>query len=392
MNDRSAIMPAKPENAAALKILVVDDMPTNVLVVQLALQKAGYEVIVATTGEEAIQRFSAESPDVILMDVMMPGMDGMEATRRIRKLSGSRWVPIIYLSALTSGEGIIAGLEAGGDDYLPKPVDLRMLFAKMRAMRRIALMQRDLAAYHVSSEQEQKLAERLMARMLSAHSVDDARIRASLWPATRFSGDMVLLRQSCSGDIYVLLADNMGHGLAAALPALPLSQLFASMSDAGFTLSAMAQRMNAEIRKLLPVGHFVAAALVRIDWNNRLLEIRNGGLPGILAIGKDGVTKRFDSTRFAFGVVDGDEFDAGTEVWQWTQPHTLLMFSDGLTEAENAEGRCLAEEEIVAALGRDNSHEGLKSALHAMLIGAPAHDDISVVTVDLSGQERATHD
>ena len=374
----------KPENTSPLKILVVDDTPTNVLVVKVSLEKAGYTVIAAASGEEGIERFTADAPDVILMDVMMPGIDGLEAARRIRTLAGARWVPIIFLSAMGSSAEMVAGLEAGGDDYLAKPVDLALLRAKMRAMQRIAQMQRTLAAYHAQSEQEQKLAERLMGRMLSAHSSSDERVRASLWPATRFSGDMVLVRQSCTGDTYVLLADNMGHGLAAALPALPLSQLFATMSDAGHTLSAMALKLNTETRKLLPVGHFVVGALARIDRHNRLLEIWNGGIPGVLAVSGGCITRRFDSSHPPFGVVDADEFDPTTEVWQWHEAHKLLMFSDGLTEAENAAGRCLSEDEIIAALGADNDHGRLKAALDEMLEGALAHDDISVVTVALN--------
>jgi DNA-binding response OmpR family regulator len=376
----------KPENTSPLKILVVDDTPTNVLVVKVSLEKAGYTVIAAASGEEGIERFTAEAPDVILMDVMMPGIDGLEAARRIRTLAGARWVPIIFLSAMGSSAEMVAGLEAGGDDYLAKPVDLALLRAKMRAMQRIAQMQRTLAAYHEQSEQEQKLAERLMGRMLNAHSSSDEQVRASLWPATRFSGDMALVRQSCTGDTYVLLADNMGHGLAAALPALPLSQVFATMSDAGHTLSAMALKMNAETRKLLPVGHFVVGALARIDHHNHLLEIWNGGIPGVLVISGGRVTHRFESNHLAFGVVDTDEFDPATEVWQWSEPNSLLMFSDGLTEAENAAGRCLSEEEITTALGADNDHERLKAALDEMLEGALAHDDISVVTVALTAK------
>jgi serine phosphatase RsbU (regulator of sigma subunit) len=85
-------------------------------------------------------------------------------------------------------------------------------------------------------------------------------------------------------------------------------------------------------------------------------------------------------------VVDADEFDPTTEVWQWHEAHNLLMFSDGLTEAENAAGRCLSEAEIIAALGEDNDHGRLKTALEQMLEGALAHDDISVVTVALTAQ------
>ncbi len=372
------------ENTSPLKVLVVDDTRTNILILRTALETEGYTVVTASNGAEAIARFQSETPDVILMDVVMPGIDGFEATRQIRQLSDKRWVPIIFLSALTGSHEVVAGLEAGGDDFLTKPVDVSLLFAKLRAMQRIAKMQRTLEVYHTQSEQEQKLAQRLMGRMLRAHSTEDARIHVSLWPATRFSGDMALVQHSCAGDTYVLLADNMGHGLTAALPALPLSQVFSAMSHKGYTLPAMAQRMNTEIRKLLPIGHFVVAALVRINWSNQLLEVWNGGIPGVLAVDQSGqIAHRFLSKSFALGVVDTHEFTHGTEIWHWDEPHTIMLFTDGLSEAQNQAGECLSEDEIIAALAQDEEHKTLQQTLTKLLNGTPAHDDISVVTMKL---------
>jgi PAS domain S-box-containing protein len=128
----------------ALKVLVVDDTATNRLMLQVFLRKLGVDVVVAEDGEKAVAAYQAEAPDIVIMDVMMPVMDGYEATRRIKALSGERWTPVIFLSALDSEESLVAGLDAGGDDYLSKPVNFIVLDAKLRSTRRALALQRSL--------------------------------------------------------------------------------------------------------------------------------------------------------------------------------------------------------------------------------------------------------
>jgi two-component system, HptB-dependent secretion and biofilm response regulator len=127
-----------------LRVLVVDDTATNRQLLQVFLKKLGCEVMLAENGIDAIAVFEAEDPDLILMDVMMPGMDGYEATRRIKALAGDRWVPIVFVSALDKDENLVTGLEAGGDDYLPKPVNFVVLQAKLRSLVRTLQFQRRL--------------------------------------------------------------------------------------------------------------------------------------------------------------------------------------------------------------------------------------------------------
>jgi len=126
-----------------MKILLVDDTKTERLILTAYLDKLGHEVVHAENGHQAIDLFKSEKPDLVLMDVIMPEMDGHEAARAIRN-DESVWVPIIFLSGRVAADDIVAGIEAGGDDYLTKPVDHRILGAKMTAMQRIAKMRRKL--------------------------------------------------------------------------------------------------------------------------------------------------------------------------------------------------------------------------------------------------------
>jgi class 3 adenylate cyclase len=119
------------------RILIVDDNPTNVKVLQTRLVADGYEVITAADGEEGLATARQHVPDLILLDVMMPKLDGFEVCRRLRADSAFPFTPIIMVTAMADSKDIIAGLEAGGDEYLTKPVDHAALAARVRSMLRI---------------------------------------------------------------------------------------------------------------------------------------------------------------------------------------------------------------------------------------------------------------
>lgn len=125
-------------------ILVVDDTATNRQILGVFLKKLGHQVDLAEDGAQAVELFASKAYDLVIMDVMMPVMDGYEATRRIKALCGNRWVPVIFLSALDKDESLVTGLEAGGDDYLPKPVNFVVLAAKLRSLSRALVLRREL--------------------------------------------------------------------------------------------------------------------------------------------------------------------------------------------------------------------------------------------------------
>jgi diguanylate cyclase (GGDEF)-like protein len=128
-----------------MKVLVVEDNKPISMVVCHIIRGMGHEAVHAEDGETALQLFGKDTYDLILMDVEMPGIDGYATTRRIRELSGDNWFPIIFLSANTKDTYLATGIEAGGDDYLSKPVKPMVLKAKINAMSRIAHMQDQLS-------------------------------------------------------------------------------------------------------------------------------------------------------------------------------------------------------------------------------------------------------
>jgi len=126
-------MPENPQQGGG-KILVVDDYPANVKLLERNLQVAGYETAVAYDGEEALQRVQAERPDLILLDVMLPKIDGFEVCRRLRADEATAVIPIIMITALKDTEDRIRGLEAGADDFLSKPFDRGELLARVKGL------------------------------------------------------------------------------------------------------------------------------------------------------------------------------------------------------------------------------------------------------------------
>src|SRR2546421_12004340 len=118
-------------------ILVVDDVPDNVEILQLRLESQGYEVVTAGDGEAALASVRDQLPDLVLLDIMMPKLDGIATVKRLKSDPALPFIPVILVTARADAKDVIAGLEAGGDDYLTKPVDQAALMARGRAMARI---------------------------------------------------------------------------------------------------------------------------------------------------------------------------------------------------------------------------------------------------------------
>ena len=128
------------------KVLVADDARVMRFATLRILKKLGLAAVEAENGFQALELFEREKPDLVLIDVQMPGLDGLEVVRRIRQLSGEHWVPVIFLTSMQDESDFTRGIEAGGDDYLTKPVSPVVLEAKIRAMRRLDDMRRELMA------------------------------------------------------------------------------------------------------------------------------------------------------------------------------------------------------------------------------------------------------
>ncbi|MES2784095.1 MAG: response regulator transcription factor [Pseudomonadota bacterium] len=119
------------DRATSEVVLIVDDVPDNLSVLHDALDESGYTVLVATSGEAALQRVLQVVPDIVLLDAMMPGMDGFELARRLKSSAATAHIPIIFMTGLTETEYLVAALESGGVDYVTKPIKPKEVLARM---------------------------------------------------------------------------------------------------------------------------------------------------------------------------------------------------------------------------------------------------------------------
>ena len=179
-------------NSGLGKALIVDDEKTNRLILKSLLSKQGYQTIEAVNGQEAIDLFNQEHPSIIFMDVMMPLIDGYEATRQIKAASTNRFVPIIFLTAMSDEEALAQCIEAGGDDFLNKPYDKIILQSKIRSMQRIAALNREVQGMYSMIHREQEIAESVFVNAIQSSNIENQYLRQVVRPAGIFSGDMVL--------------------------------------------------------------------------------------------------------------------------------------------------------------------------------------------------------
>ncbi len=386
------VSPADP--LRLLRVLVVDDTATNRQVLSVFLRRLGHHVDLVEDGAQAVARFAADSYDLVIMDVMMPVMDGYEATRRIKAMCADRWVPVVFLSALDSDESLVAGLEAGGDDYLNKPINFVVLEAKLRSISRALFLYRELEetrrvlqVYHDDREAENALAAEIFEQLMQRPGLSDPLLHYWMNPTSHFSGDIVAAARSPDDRLFVLLADATGHGLAAAISVLPALTLFYDTVERAPPLGRMVERINEQLRKSLPAGRFVCCSCVCVDPQRGMCEVWSGGLPDALLIDANGrVQRSLRSAQLPLGIVEFDEAACATEPLSPGSGTQLVLFSDGLIEARNAHGEEFGMARLCAALAGAPPAERLaavKDAVLAHVDDEAPHDDVTLMIVDL---------
>ena len=145
--------------SAPAKILVVDDTPANIKLLGDLLAARGYAVSTAKNGEEALERIVAEKPDLVLLDVMMPGISGYDVCRRIRADAATSLLPVVMCTSLDPQQERVKGIEAGADDFLSKPVNQAELFARVKSLLRIKALHDELAT--VNANLERRVSEQV---------------------------------------------------------------------------------------------------------------------------------------------------------------------------------------------------------------------------------------
>ncbi|MBJ2246964.1 ATP-binding SpoIIE family protein phosphatase [Pseudomonas haemolytica] len=378
----------------ALCILIAEDSAADRLLLSTIIRRQGHQVLTASNGAEAVEVFTRERPQLVLMDALMPVMDGFEAARQIKQLAGEALVPIIFLTSLRESEALAQCLDAGGDDFLPKPYNPLILAAKINAMDRLrrlqatVLQQRDLIArHHEHLMHEQRVAKAVFDKVAHSGCINAApNIRYLQSPYALFNGDLLLAAYTPSGDMHVLLGDFTGHGLPAAIGAMPLAEVFYGMTAKGYGLTQTLREMNAKLKRILPVDMFCCATLLCLSPQRRAVEVWNGGMPeGYLHEVATGRRTPLMSRHLPLGVLSAEAFDDSTEVWPMALGDRVFLLSDGVLDTADANDQLFGAERLqqVFAANRepDRLFEDIEHALAAFR--GQARDDVSMVEITL---------
>lgn len=382
--------------------LIVDDEITNRLILRALLKKQGYKSIEASDGQQAVELYKEHNPDIIFMDVMMPIMDGYDATRIIKGLSEKQFVPIIFLTAMTDEEALSKCIDVGGDDFLVKPYDKFLLKTKIESMRRISSLNKEVQGMYSMIHREQEIGEQVFNNAVQKSNITNDYIRSIIKPASTFSGDMILSAYAPSKDLHFLLGDFTGHGLSAALGALPVSEVFRAMTSKGFALEEILSGINKKLRTFLPTGMFLGVQLISVSHNLEQIKVINAGMPDALLI--DGQTNlirtHIKSKGLALGILDNIDVDEMVQILPVTHGDKLIFNSDGVTEAWNSKGEDFGDDRFYKSIeDTPNNYEifdYVMAELEEFCGKAEQADDVTLVEIvchqDLIPKDTAAKD
>jgi serine phosphatase RsbU (regulator of sigma subunit) len=305
-------------------------------------------------------------------------MDGMAAIPTIVMMS--LFAPILALTAKRYGDSITSTLQARlRSETLVN--ELTSTNNDLAYRNELMARQQDLL------EQEEELAKHVFQQLVVGGDHKLPGVHTWNQPMGSLSGDLIQTARGPNGEAYVFLGDFTGHGLPAALGALPASSVFLAMSTKGLSTDVIARELNRKLRELLPIGYFCCAVLIQLSADRSRARVWNGGLPPIL-IKRSGQPdyEQIASHALPLGVIDDESFDSDSHFCALHPGDALYAYTDGLTEAENIDGDMWGKGRLYEFLQQPGLDTPKLPALidavleHVNL--APPSDDISVVEIE----------
>ncbi|MBF0212397.1 MAG: SpoIIE family protein phosphatase [Magnetococcales bacterium] len=365
-------------------ILVVDDTPENIDVLKEALIP-DFQVRPATNGAIALRAANVQpNPDLILLDVMMPGMDGYEVCQRLKADPVTREIPIIFVTAKSEVEDELRGLELGAVDYIIKPFSIPIVLARVSTHLALRNAHRELDARNQTLTEEREMIEHMVVKMRRADRVDQSQVRHLLAPVETTAGDMLLSDFTPDGRQLILMGDFTGHGLSAAIGGPLVGYLFHEWVARGESGERILMALNDQLCLRLPTGVFFAANLAEISPDRTRAKLWVGGMPEVPRLRAGQILDRFPSLMLPLGIVkwptapDCHAIDL--------QPDDrLYLYSDGIVEAADATGNMFGLERLEGELRRLLADDLPLDALITTLnehVGSTTHeDDITLAEV-----------
>ena len=325
----------QPAPVAQKLILIVDDTPTNIGVISGAL-KDTYKTKIATNGEKALALASAEEkPDLILLDIVMPGMDGYEVCSRLKSDPTTSEIPVIFLTGQTGAEDETRGFEVGAVDYVHKPFSPAVVRARVRSHILLREARAQLAEQLLALNNELEMARQIQLSILphSIPALPGLEIAARFLPMTSVAGDFYDFIQVDDKHIGILIADVSGHGLPSALIASMLQVALKGQAHHASEPTKVLTGLNLALCGKF-AQNFVTAAYIYMDLENHLLRYAGAGHPPVLHWRNSaGKTSQILENGLVLGMVE----EAGYEALELTlEPRDrYVLYTDGVVEAAN---------------------------------------------------------
>ena len=378
-------------------ILIVDDAETNIDILVEILGDE-YDLAVAMDGESALEVVKENSPDLILLDIMMPGMDGYEVCRRLKADEATRDIPVIFITAMGETSDETRGLELGAVDYITKPISPPIVQARIKTHLALKRNMTDLQnAYKIIESQKERMQEELnVGRDIQMSMVpqifppfpdrDEFSIHAVLHPAREVGGDFYDFYFIDENRLCFCVGDVSGKGVPAALFMAVTKTLIKSMASVDPSTASIVTHVNEELTKNNKTFMFVTLFLGILDIQTGELVYTNGGHNPPYVMRKNGSMERIDNIHGPIvGPIGGTTYKEDRIVL--SKDDLLFIYTDGVTEAKNVEKKQFSEKRLADLLSSEILEsseavvEKIRSEVKAFEEDMDQADDITILAI-----------
>ena len=369
------------------RLLLVDDAKPNLDILVEGL-KGEHKLSLALSGEMALEVAARTPPDLVLLDIVMPGLDGYEVCRRMRQMPETAEVPIIFLSSLEDVQNKSRGFEAGANDYVTKPFDLLEVKARVRALLKAkaysdAVKEQLAADLRIAREIQMGMIPRDFSALERQFGVE---LAGALEPAREVGGDLYSAFDSGAGRLVICVGDVSGKGIPASLFMVRASSLARLLARESAEPDRILARLNDELSTDNPSGMFVTMLCAVYDPASGRLVMANAGhnRPVLL---REGEAPCWAVSRLgtALGFEPGLGFER-TELMM-RAGDTLVLYTDGVNEAFNPADECYGNERLLRDLAPFGAQAatavtaGLLRQVRSFAAGARQSDDIAILVL-----------
>ncbi|MFP4496892.1 MAG: PP2C family protein-serine/threonine phosphatase [Vulcanimicrobiota bacterium] len=353
------------------KILVIDDDPTIRMSVSYYLQKMGYDIVTAASGEEGIELAVSEQPDLILLDLMMPGKNGFETCEILKTQHSTNEIPVIFLTSMSERDYILKCFKSGCVDYLRKPFEFAELYARISTHIRLKIQREILIQNSRIMEKELELAAKFQKNLLpvSFPPIASVKSAARFIPALKVAGDFYDFIDLGNEKVGFIIADVSGHGVMAALIAAMLKIDFLNFAHRENTPAEVLNEVNLHLEQVLLDESFCTAFYGILDTRSYQLNYASAGHLAPLYYTKENqAVYELPQEGFPLGIMI--EADYKNFNLQLNGGDKLILYTDGIIEATNEAGEFFTVEKLISCFEK-NAHlsvEELESAVYKEIL------------------------